>query len=285
MKSPRMHLLALLAALALATTACESDGTSLARAPGGGSDPANPGIPGAPADPGTPPETPRAYTTAALLFNGSGAWTSEVANLKTVLSSHGLSYKEVTSAQVSAMTVDEMASYGMFVWPGGSGTQMLSSLNGETRKRIRSAVVDRGVGFVGFCAGAFLAVSPAPSGTSAPAYFSLIPAPILDYYYLENQGVTWDMTTYTFADGSRKDIVWYGGPVTPDIQGGVVAKYPTGEPAITQFRSGKGFVIVSGGHPASPDLGIGDTDGVDLDIAWLLLNATLSGKPLPAFGD
>src|SRR4051812_38995165 len=163
----------------------------------------------------------------------------------------------------------------MFVWPGGSGTQMLNSLSGETRKRIRSAVIDYGVSYLGFCAGAFLGVSPAPSGTNAPAYLSLIPAPVLDYYYLENQGVTYAMTMQTFADGSQHDIVWYGGPVTPNLTGGVVSRYPTGEPSITQAREGAGFVIVSGGHPASPNLGIGDKDGVDLDVVWMLIDAAL----------
>jgi glutamine amidotransferase-like uncharacterized protein len=226
---------------------------------------------------------PRAYQTAALVYNGSGAWTSEVANLESVLKSHGLTYKEVTSAQLGAMTQDELGQYGTLVWPGGSGSSMLSSLSGATRTRIRSAVIDQGVSFVGFCAGAFLAVSPAPAAGSEPGYLSLLSAPVLDYYYLENQGVSYAMTMETFADGSQHDLVWYGGPVTLDLPGGVVARYPTGDPAITEAFSGKGFVIISGVHPASPNLGIGDTDGVDWDVAFSLINAAVTQTPLPAF--
>jgi glutamine amidotransferase-like uncharacterized protein len=216
------------------------------------------------------------------VYNGDGAWTSEVANLESILTSHGQSYQEVTSAQLVALTQDQLGQFGTIVWPGGDGTSMLNSVDGNTRIRIRSAVLDQGVGYVGFCAGAFLGVSPAPAAGQPPGYFSLIPAPVLDYYYLENQGVSYAMTLETFADGSQHNIVWYGGPVTPNIAGGVVAKYPTGDPAVTEAFSGKGLVVVSGVHPASPDLGIGSTAG-DFDVAWSLMNAAITQKLLPAF--
>ena len=248
----------------------------------------NPPIPD-PIPPTTPTPTPtgsvpgRLYTTDALIFNGDGAWSSEAVNLEGILKSHGLTYSAVSSAQIDAMTDAQFATYGMFVWPGGSGSQQLSSLTDAARTRIRNAVVDTGLGFVGFCAGAFLAVSPAPASGQAPSWLSLIPQNYLNYYYLENQGVTAAMTLETFADGTQHDLVWYGGPVTPNIAGGIVAKYPTGEPAISETKSGNGFVIVSGVHPASPALGIGDTDGLDFDVAWSLLHATLTQTPLPAF--
>ena len=278
----------LLFAAMVAATGCDSTTEVSQLVPG----PAKPTSldPSAPTGTSNPPTTTppagtttRTFTTAALVYNGDGAWTSEVANLESVLKSHSLSYQEVTSAQLAALTQDEMGQFGTIIWPGGSGTSMLNSLSGATRIKIRSAVIDQGVSFVGFCAGAFLAVSPAPAAGQAPGYLSLISAPVLDYYYLENQGVTDAMTLESFADGTQHDLVWYGGPVTLNIAGGVVAKYPTGDPAITEAFSGNGFVIISGVHPASPNLGIGDTDGIDLDVAYSLINAALTRTPLRAF--
>jgi glutamine amidotransferase-like uncharacterized protein len=220
-----------------------------------------------------------------LIYNGTGAWTDEVASLENIISSHGLGYEEVTEQQVNSMTADQFAQYGMMIWPGGSGTMILDAINDSARILIMDAVIDQGVGYLGFCAGAFLAVSPAPSAGQPPEYFSVWPGSILNYYYLENQGVDEAMTLDSFPEGSQRNILWYGGPVTPNQANGVVAKYPTGDPAITETRSGNGFVIVSGVHPAAPLADIAPFGGTatDFDVAWSLIQATLNAAPLPTF--
>jgi glutamine amidotransferase-like uncharacterized protein len=220
-----------------------------------------------------------------MIYNGAGAWTDEVGALESVMKSHGVSYTEVTSAQVNALTADQLAQFTLMVWPGGSGSQMLNSINDAARTRLMNAVRQQGVSYLGFCAGAFLAVSPAPSGTNAPAYFSMIQLPILDYYYLENQGTGDALTLESFADGRQREILWAGGPVTPSISGGVIAKYPTGDPAMTETKAGNGFVIVSGVHPAAPLVDIRQFGATydDYDIAWELIQAGLTATPLAAF--
>ena len=74
----------------------------------------------------------------------------------------------------------------------------------------------------------------------------------LDYYFLENQGTDIAITRELSADVMSRDLLWYGGPVTPDVLGGVIAKYPDGNPAIIQIWSGNGFMTLSGVHPAAP---------------------------------
>src|SRR5687767_6992196 len=107
-----------------------------------------------------PPATrpPRSYTTDVLLFGGTGVWPSELPSLQALLDEKGVDYRTVTSAELNAMTVDELADYGAIVWPGGNGGQQARSLTEESKQRIREAVRSRGVGFIGFCAGAFLAL-------------------------------------------------------------------------------------------------------------------------------
>jgi hypothetical protein len=67
----------------------------------------------------------------------------------------------------------------------------------------------------------------------------------------------------------------------------VIAKYPTGEPAISEMWSGNGLVIIAGLHPdvsqttldalgVTPDTPVQDT-------AWNILSAALTRTPLPTF--
>ncbi|MGK5088487.1 BPL-N domain-containing protein [Bdellovibrionota bacterium FG-2] len=216
------------------------------------------------------------YTTGALVFGGDGVWTGEMAKIEQILDDHFISYREFTTTQLNALSVDDIAQYGMIVWPGGSGTSEVATLTTQIKANLKTAVQDRGVSFIGFCAGAFIGVSP----------LGLISHSILDYYFLENQGVSSAMVLTAWADGSTHDLVWYGGPVTPDGAGAVIAKYPDGNPAISQIWGKRGLVILSGPHPAAPDstrTSMGDSDGSDDDAAWELMNATLEQIPLTAY--
>jgi hypothetical protein len=105
---------------------------------------------------------------------------------------------------------------------------------------------------------------------------------------MSKQGLTLAMLSSSFPGGRHRDLLWYGGPITPEIPGGVLARYPDGTPAITQILSGNGFVIISGLHPALPResitaLGLEDSDGSDEDFAWQLLEAMIQKRPLQAF--
>ena len=231
----------------------------------------------------------RVYTTDALLFVGSGTWAAEVSALKDIMNSHGMSYQAVCESELNGFTLDDLGKFGMIIFPGGSGGTEAKSLTPATHGKLRQAVQEKGMSYIGWCAGAFIAAAPAPAPGQDVSYgLGIINAPVLEYYYLSNQGVELAMTLYEFADGRKRDIIWYGGPLTPNIPGGVVAKYPNGDPAITEAFSGNGFVMISAGHPTVSEstktsLGLSDSDGSDQDIAWEMLDATLRRKPFKAF--
>ncbi len=245
-------------------------------------------LPSQPKQPPSPTGQQRSFQIGALLFSGSGTWTSEVSSLENILSQHSLSYKKATSSEMNAMSVDDLSRFGMLIVPGGSGGSEGQSLTLQTHANLRKAVQKNGVGYVGFCAGAFIAVAPALEVASDSSYLGVVDGPKLSYYFLENQGVAFAMTLESFSDGTTQDILWYGGPETPNLPGGVIAKYPDGSPAITQLWSGNGFVILSGVHPTATQsmlnsLGMVSSDGVHLTLVWELLNSALQQKPLPAF--
>lgn len=236
-----------------------------------------------------PSPTARSWQTDVLLFTGQGTWSSEIASIENILTSHGATFQDIGSTELNAMTVDEIAQYGVMIFPGGEGGTEAGSLSAQTHANLREAVQLRGVSYVGFCAGSFIAVAPAPVGNQDVSYgLGIVNGPLLQYYYLENQGTDIAMTEETFADGTQADLLWYGGPVTPDTPGGVIARYPTGEPAMSEMWSGRGFVVLSAVHPTATQaildaLGMTSNDGTHTDIAWNLINGALHQAPLPAF--
>lgn len=228
----------------------------------------------------------------ALIFNGEGASEVDARSIASILADHGRTYEMVSSSELDALSLDELLRFRMIVVPGGYGGKMTQGLQSDTRERVRKAIVEHGVNYVGFCAGAFVAVGPTPPKGGAPAYgFSIVPAPqLLDYYYPNKDGDD-DVAAslpIAFADGSKRQIFFWGGPALFEIQGGVVARYSDGTPAIVQVRSGKAFVTIAGPHPEGPrewkdTAGVEDPDGEDFDIAWNLFESTLRRIPLKAF--
>lgn len=288
--APALRTASLLGAVTLIASACSggSSGSSTASnltgqvSSSGGS---SSGIPSSGG--GSTVGTSRSYSTDVMIYNGSGAWTDEVGSLESIMSGAGITYTEVTDTTMNSMAATDYAQYGMMLFPGGSGTDMLDALNDTTRTNVMNAVRQTGVNYLGFCAGAFMAVSPAPSAGGAPDFFSIIQAPEEDYYYLENQGVDEQMVEISFPSGSTDNILWYGGPVTPDATGGVIAKYPTGDPAMTEEVTGAGFTIVSGVHPAATLADIEAVGGTttSFPIALQLIQSVLSGVTMPAFSN
>lgn len=236
------------------------------------------------------PTQKRSVKTDLLIYAGGSSATGGPEALAAIADQNGWTHDEVTAPELDAMSLEEIASYGAIVWPGGYAGQMSGRLTAETRGRIRRAVRERGVGFAGFCAGAFIAISPkAESGEAGPAWgFALIDAPTLDYYYLEGAGVGSSMVSTKFADGETRSLVWWGGPKLPEIQGGVIARYvKTGEPAIAQTWAGAGLVVLAGPHPEAPQswrtkLSLDDSDGMDQSRAAAMIRAALEQKPLRA---
>ncbi len=227
--------------------------------------------------------------TDVLLFSGASSWSAEVDSLARILLSHGTTYQEVTSAELDGMSTDEISKYSLLIVPGGNAPVLTGSLSAATHAKLRTAVQERGLDYLGFCAGAWAAIAPAPEPGKDTTYgLGVVNGPIQQPNYLEKQGLEFAISHASFPNGTQRDLLWYGGPMTPDLPGGVVAKYADGTPAVTQIWSGQGFVIVSGLHPAINPfilnaLGLSDTDAIDPEFAWQLIEAGLRQIPLQAF--
>lgn len=239
-------------------------------------------------DPVNPPKGPRASKTDVLLFNGEGTSTSDWQSLQKILKSVKLSYELVNSEELDEMSLDELASFGLLIFPGGHGNQITDGVSASTAIRVRQAVRDRGVSFLGICAGAWIAVGPeAKSNKSASYGFAVASGSFLDEYKPGGESPTAAIVDVSFADGTKRDLVWWGGPITPSWTNGVVAKYSTGEPAISETWSGRGFVVVVGPHPEAPEgwreTAGNDPDGLDFDIALNLIKSALTRTPLKTF--
>ena len=239
-------------------------------------------------DPSNPPISLPAPETDALLFNGSGVSTSDWQSTEEILESEGLSYRLVNSSQLNAMSLDEIAKFGVIIVPGGSGGTITQGLTTSTRLRVRQAVREKGVGYVGFCAGAWVAVGPEAETSQVADYgLAIAKGEVLDLFLPGGQNPTADMVDVSFPGGSHRQLVWWGGPSTPEWAGGVVARYDTGEPAVSQARAGAGLVVISGPHPEAPQgwratAGY-DSDGLDFDVAVDMIRAAISKRPMTAY--
>ncbi len=227
--------------------------------------------------------------TDVLIYGGPGSWKDEVQSLKEILYTHGATYEVLTPGQIDQLTVDQLLKYRMLLIAGGDAPTVRKALSVETHFRIREAVQNRGLNYLGFCAGAWLAVAPAPPPNEDVVYgLGVVEGPILTENYLWKSGHAYGLDQTQFPDGRRMPLLWYGGPITPNASSGIVAKYADGTPAISQLWSGKGFVILSGLHPAANkkilnQIGIYNREAIAPEFAWSLLNGAIHQLPLPTF--
>jgi glutamine amidotransferase-like uncharacterized protein len=252
-------------------------------------DPVNPDSSSAPGK--NTSQTPSKIPNLVLLFNGAGISTTDWQSTESILKSMGVPYQLINSSVLNMMSLDELKNFSLILIPGGDSNVIHKGLTQETRIRIRQAVRDGGVSYLGICAGAWAGVGiDALSNTTAYFGFAVAQGDYLKFWY-PNQNVfqTAALAQISFADGSRRHLMWWGGPATPDWKGGVVAKYPDGRAAISQAWNNKGLVIVSGPHPEAPAswqyTSGTDPDGTDFDIAIKLIRAALDKKPLPVFAN
>lgn len=246
-------------------------------------DPVNPEMPESP-DAGAVIMTPK-----VLLFNGMGISYSDWKSVEQIVKSMGLTYALVNSAQLNAMTLTQLSRYKLMIVPGGNSHTIVNNLTKTTKIKVRQAVRDRGISYLGFCAGAFAAIgTDFYSNTTSYYGFAVALGDFLPHWYPNgNTSLVAAMTPVRFADGRTRYLTWWDGPSTSEWTGGVIARYNDGKPAISQKKSGAGFVIVSGPHPEAPaswqwDTGT-DPDGLDHDIAKSLIQSALNKTLLPAF--
>ncbi len=215
----------------------------------------------------------------ALIYKGPGACSAEEGDAGTtgygcaeadadVAVAAGFQYRFVgpddlnensTEAEISAL----FSPASIWVQPGGISNVAYASMS-STLISSMIRFIENGGGYVGFCAGAFLAAD----------WFYIFPGWASRYSY---SSVRADVG-YSFEpllwNGVVKNVYFEGGPylyaLAPEVE--VTARFNTGYVVSARSNYGQGRVYITGAHPDAPQVwsqedGISDPDGSDFDIA------------------
>jgi Biotin-protein ligase, N terminal len=226
-----------------------------------------------------PPAIPAAEPV--LLYTGNGASSPDVAALEAILGKLSIGYTTADSAQLNAMSEQQLGGYKLIIIPGGNSITIGGSLTGSTTSGIRGAVQQYGVHYLGVCAGAFF------GGYSIYNGVNLTSGAAFNFYADESKGIHIEPVEISFPNSGPLDMYWQDGPQLSGW-GAVVAKFPDGTPAIVEGQSGNGFVIFTGIHPEAPQSWLGSitlTTPVSVDQAYAgtVIQAALNGTPLSHF--
>jgi len=233
-----------------------------------------------------PAQNPGSERTEVLIYGGISAWVQEINSIKSILSSHNITYVEYNDDQMNELTVENLKKFSLVVFAGGDSDLISDNLDPDTKVRLRNAVREDGLNYLGLCAGAWLVMEP---NERDDLYgFQFIEGPWLHRPSLHDGKTTFKLTVARFPGGVTRRLLWFGGPITPEIPGGVVARYEDGTPAVTQMKVGKGFVVISGLHPTAnkeilESLGLFVREAIAPDLAWTMIEAAIYGKPMQAF--
>ena len=159
----------------------------------------------------------------------------------------------------------------VWIQPGGVAVTALYTMSPELRESIRAFVASGG-GYVGFCAGAFMATQRI--GSSRYAGLGILPGFTAPYYSNPiKPSLDYSLPVVTWG-GLRRQVFFEGGPYFYGFQdrAEAIASYESGYTAAVRAFFGKGRVFVSGPHPEAPlvwteEDGIFDPDGIDQDLA------------------
>jgi glutamine amidotransferase-like uncharacterized protein len=223
-----------------------------------------------------------AVSAPILLFAGTGTSPGDVVAIESILHANHMNYTTVGSAELNVMSGDHISRYRLLILPGGNFVDMGNSLTEDTAAKIRNAV-EKGLNYLGICAGAFLAGSfPSPYRS-----VNLTSGVQFGFYAAAGRGVRKSAVRITVAGGSAIDQYWEDGPQLSGW-GTVVAKYPDETPAIVQGTFGDGSVILTGVHPEAPDswrrgMVFSTPASTDNAFAATLIRSALNRIPLAHF--
>jgi len=215
-----------------------------------------------------------------LLFNGTGTSPNDVAAIETLLEKSQISYSTANSAQLDEMSAVRLRAYRLIIVPGGDFIRIGNGLKKDTVAKLHDAV-QRGVNYLGVCAGAFFAGRTPYNG------LNLTSGVQFGFYSAEARGVSKAAVPISGAGTPTLDQYWEDGPQLTGW-GAVVGRYPDGTPAVVQGQSGNGWIILTGIHAEAPESWRGGMEfatpaSADHDYAVMLIRAALERRPLPHF--
>src|SRR3954454_9308577 len=163
-----------------------------------------------------------------LLFAGKGTSAGDVAAVERILDHDHLRYATATSSELNRMSVSQLLAYRLVIVPGGDFVAMSASFTRNTTASIHEAV-QRGVNYLGICAGAFLA----GDGHGYYNSLNLTSGVRFGFYRAANRGIRKAVVAVAGVNAAPIEHYWEDGPELSGW-GTVVGKYPDGSPAIVE---------------------------------------------------
>jgi glutamine amidotransferase-like uncharacterized protein len=210
----------------------------------------------------------------ALVYNGNGVCPGEddcAGAAAAVARAAGFRVRYVSGYERD-LTIFNQAS--VWIQPGGVAATMSESMSYALKQAIRS-FVNNGGGYVGFCAGAFLATNMV--GTTSVPGLGIFPGrtQLVEGIY-SAYGVILPMTWA----GTRKHIYFEGGPhmiFSPRSNIEPRAYFDDGTIGSARTNFGMGRVYITGAHPEAPadwreEPYLLDVDGVDINVGVDMVN-------------
>ncbi len=188
---------------------------------------------------------------------------------------------ESTPAQVEAIFKNAK----VWIQPGGIAATAYFAMSDRLHQEIIK-FVNEGGGYVGWCAGAFIATER--MGATRYGGLGIFPGGTGIYgTHTETRWVDYSLQEITW-NGKKRSIYYEGGPYLYGLEElknvEVVALYDTGFVAAARTTYGKGRVFISGPHPEAPAVWteedeLKDPDGTDFDLAIEMVQWAAQLKP------
>jgi glutamine amidotransferase-like uncharacterized protein len=220
------------------------------------------------------------YGATALIYKGQGSCEegcSESAALMATLA--GLKPVYVSPSETGKAIFNDAR---VWIQPGGESDDAILAMNPSLKANLKEFVA-RGGGYVGFCAGAFMATSKI-ANTSLDG-LGLIPG--VGYPYLPSTDPDVGQMVPMQWGSKVRHLYFEGGPAfkipqSTSVQ--VVGLYPGGDIAAIRALFYRGRVFVIGTHPEAPDdwkeyFQLKDRDGRDWDMAVMMIRWASSLLP------
>ena len=203
----------------------------------------------------------------ALVYNGAGACAENCAKAAyDIAAKAGFDPVYVGDDESDPKIFDSAA---VWIQPGGHASLAMTSMADALKTNLKN-FINQGGGYVGFCAGAFVATEMV--GNTKVNGLGIIPGNTT----LFGSGV--DLKKFTW-NGSERYLYWEGGPYFSNMPSSVeqIGAYPDGSSATVRTSYGKGRVYITGAHPEAPQQWkdynrLNDPDGDDSDLVVQMLS-------------
>ncbi|MBS1960486.1 MAG: hypothetical protein JST80_13495 [Bdellovibrionales bacterium] len=200
-------------------------------------------------------------TPKALIYKGEGSCKEDCSEVFVdIVKQAGFDPVFVGPEAPKAGAFDDAV---VWIQPGGYAGTAMGAMSPVLKTQIKEFIKNGG-GYLGFCAGAFVATSKV--GTTSTSGLGIFPGGTKLY----GKGI--DLKTITWNDRQRV-IYWEGGPYLRNLPSTVekIATYPNGAIGAARTTYGNGRVFIAGMHPEAPTWwatseDLIDTDGLDWDL-------------------